>query len=90
MGAEPPNAKHLQMIAYKNDLKGNESVATRGHMSPIAISPAGTMSDYHYVVIRIMTSFATELATPSVMGIRTYGHLTAFNTYKEDFRLNAR
>jgi len=29
--------------------------------------------------ILIMTSFATELATPSVADVQTYGHLTAFN-----------
>jgi len=31
-----------------------------------------------YDVILIMTSFATELATPSVTNVRC-GHLTAFN-----------
>ena len=31
-------------------------------------------------LVLIMTSFATELATPSVTNVRTdYGHLTAFN-----------
>ena len=77
------------------------SGATRGHMSPIAISsykpaivivtsyvimtpraygalgPRGPRS--HYDVILIVTSFATELATPTVTDVRTYGHLTAFN-----------
>jgi len=33
----------------------------------------------HYDVILIVTSIATELATPSVTDVRTYGHLTAFN-----------
>ena len=36
----------------------------------------------HYDVIHIVTSFATELATPTVTDVRTYvtyGHLTAFN-----------
>ena len=36
----------------------------------------------HYDVILNVTSFATELATPTVMDVRTYvryGHLTAFN-----------
>jgi len=32
----------------------------------------------HYYVILIVTSFATELATPTVTDVR-YGHLTAFN-----------
>jgi len=31
-----------------------------------------------------MTSFATELATPSVMDERTYKHLTAFNIIYKD------
>jgi len=39
-------------------------------MSPIAISPAFSIRDYsHYDVILIMTSLATELATPSVTDI---------------------
>jgi len=29
--------------------------------------------------VLIMTSFATELAMPSIMDERTYGHLIAFN-----------
>jgi len=35
----------------------------------------------HYDIILIVTSFATELATPTVTDVRTYtyGHLTAFN-----------
>jgi len=33
----------------------------------------------HYDVILIVTSFATELATPTVTYVSTYGHLTAFN-----------
>jgi len=37
--------------------------------------------------VLITTSFATELATPSVTDVRTYvrtyGHLTAFNIYKD-------
>jgi len=36
----------------------------------------------HYDVILIVTSFATELVTPTVTDERTYvnyGHLTAFN-----------
>jgi len=33
----------------------------------------------HYDVILIVTSFATELATPTVTYVRTYEHLTAFN-----------
>jgi len=36
----------------------------------------------HYDFILVMTSFATDLATPSVTDVtyvRTYGHLTAFN-----------
>jgi len=40
----------------------------------------------HYEVILIVTSFATEMATPTVTDVeygrsyvRTYGHLTAFN-----------
>ena len=38
----------------------------------------------HYDVILSVTSFATELATPTVTDVRrpmyvTYGHLTAFN-----------
>jgi len=42
------------------------SFATRGHMSPIAVSPAGTVSDYdRYDVILIMTSFATEAGLPA-------------------------
>jgi len=32
----------------------------------------------HYDVIFMMTSFATELATPTVTDVRTYQHLTAF------------
>jgi len=32
----------------------------------------------HYDVILIVTSFATELATPTVTDVRC-GHLTAFN-----------
>jgi len=51
------------------------STATRGHTSPIAISPAGTVggqaSYYRCDVILIMTSFATQLATPSVTDVRT-------------------
>ena len=38
-------------------------------MSLIAISPA---SYYHCDVILIMTSFATELVTPTIIDIRTY------------------
>ena len=43
---------------------------------------------YHCDVILIVTSFATELATPSVTDVRTYvrteyGHLTAFNTIND-------
>jgi len=37
---------------------------------------------FHYDVILIVTSFATELATPTVTDVRTYvtyGHLAAFN-----------
>jgi len=30
-----------------------------------------------------MTSFATELATPSVTDVRTYGHLTSLNIHSE-------
>ena len=33
----------------------------------------------HYDVILIVTSFANELATPTVTDVHTYGHLTAFN-----------
>ena len=33
----------------------------------------------HYDAILIVTSFATELATPTVTDVRTYGYLTAFN-----------
>jgi len=33
----------------------------------------------HYDVIVIVTSLATELATPTVTDVRTYGHLTVFN-----------
>jgi len=36
----------------------------------------------HYDVILIVTSFVTELATPTVTDVRTcvrYGHLTPFN-----------
>ena len=33
----------------------------------------------HYDVIVIVTSFATELATPTVTDVRLYGHLTVFN-----------
>jgi len=32
----------------------------------------------HYDVILIVMSFATELATPIVMDVRTYGHLASF------------
>ena len=32
----------------------------------------------HYDVILVVTSFATELATPTVTDVR-YGHLTAFD-----------
>ena len=42
-----------------------------------ALGPRGPRS--HYDVILIVTSFATELATPTVTDVRTYGHLTAFN-----------
>jgi len=38
-------------------------------MSPIAISPYA--SYYHCDVMLIMTSFATELATPSITDVRT-------------------
>ena len=44
-------------------------VNTRGHMSPIAISPA---SYYHCDAILIMTSFVSELATPSLTDERMY------------------
>ena len=33
----------------------------------------------HYDVIVTVTSFATELAMPTVTDIRLYGHLTVFN-----------
>jgi len=36
----------------------------------------------HYDVILIMTSFTTELATPSVTDVQMYGHLSVFNTYR--------
>ena len=38
----------------------------------------------HYDVTLIVTSFATELATPTVTDVCTYvyGHLTAFNVYR--------
>ena len=36
----------------------------------------------HYDGILIVTSFATELATPTVTNVH-YGHLTAFNIYKD-------
>jgi len=42
--------------------------ATRGHMSPIAISP---YASYYCDVILIVTPFATELATPTVTDVRT-------------------
>jgi len=44
----------------------------------------------HYDVTLIVTSFATELATPTVTDGRTYvhyGHLTAFNIQRR-FSLN--
>ena len=54
--------------------------AKRGHMSPIAISP---YASYYCDVILIVTSFATDLATPTVTDVRTrtLPHLI----YKEDY-----
>jgi len=57
-----------------SQVKYNYSDATHGHMSPTPAAP-----------VLIITSLATELATPRVMDvgyIRTYGHLTAFNKWK--------
>jgi len=52
-----------------------------------AVQPVATCRQsppyLHKPAIVIVTSFATELATPSVTDVgygRTYGHLTAFNT----------
>jgi len=62
------------------------SVATRGHMSPIAVSPYYQLlslwrhsSTALAAPILIMMSIAAELATPSITDERTYRHLTAFN-----------
>jgi len=58
-----------RMKRRQGGLMSNESDATRGHMSPIAISP---YANYCYCdVILIVTSFATELATPTVTDVRT-------------------
>ena len=42
------------------------------HLAPTALAAP----------VLIMTSFATELAMPSVTDVRYYGHLTAFNIIK--------
>jgi len=79
----------------------NYSGATRGHMSPVAISPQATYCHCDVIliitsraygaggarsprsqndVILIVTSFATELATPNVTDVRTLPTpITAFN-----------
>jgi len=52
-------------------------------MTSRAYGARGARSPHsHYDDILIVTSFATELATPTVTDVRTYvtyGHLTAFN-----------
>ena len=86
-------ASHISSSSFATHanavFKRDYSVATRGHMSPIAISPKASYC--HCDVILIMTSFAarnphshcdvirTELATLSVTDermLRTYRHRT--------------
>jgi len=49
------------------------------HHSHYVVIHASRSPCSHYDIILIVTSFATELATPNVTDVR-YGHLTVFNT----------
>jgi len=55
------------------------SVASYCHCDIILVMMYGDRSPRsHYDIILIVTSFATELATPTIIDVH-YGHLTAFN-----------
>ena len=87
----PPLLLHGRCLANLTDTRAVQPVATCRHISISQLYlPLWRHAHYdvsrtprsHYDVILIVMSFATELATPTVADVRTYGRLTAFNIIK--------
>ena len=70
------------MTSYYDAIRLSRAYGARSPCSHYDVCLGARSSRSHYNVILIMTSFASELAMPSVTDERTYvtyGHLTAFS-----------